>query len=203
MYALLRHKATHKVRTLLHKQRWSSTRQHIPFESFEVTIYAILDTRRKNGLQFSSKNCSSWISHLQKCGERVEKYRSLFCAIKTVVDIPPRLKTVGHVPRETSRNIFFFLKEENEKFESFVHTIQYQPSPILAGELEIPLKLTFKNHNFITHQKMKEFMTNLHSYDYDDKDNDGEIHFMIANEGLGSDKEEDIEVVKPKIKRKP
>ena len=50
MCALLRHKATHKVRTLLHKQRWSSTRQHIPFESFEVTIYAILDTRRKNGL---------------------------------------------------------------------------------------------------------------------------------------------------------
>ena len=56
----------HEVSTLLHKQRWSSTRQNIPFETFEVTIYATLDTRRKNGVQFSSKNRSSWISRLQK-----------------------------------------------------------------------------------------------------------------------------------------
>ena len=33
------------------------------------------------------------------------------CAIKAMVDIPPRLKTVGYVPRESSRHIFFFLKE--------------------------------------------------------------------------------------------
>ena len=33
--------------------------------------------------------------------------------IKAIVDIPPRLKTVGHVPREISRRIFFFLKEKN------------------------------------------------------------------------------------------
>ena len=55
---------------------------------------------------------------------------------------------------------------------------------------------------------MKDFMTNLYSYDYDakvetDEDDDAEIHFMIANEGLDGDKEEDSEVVKPKIKRKP
>ena len=54
MYVLLHHKTTHEVNTLLHKQRWSSTRQNIPFETFEVKIYATLDARRKNGLQFSS-----------------------------------------------------------------------------------------------------------------------------------------------------
>ena len=50
-------------------------------------------------------------------------------------------------------------------------------------------------------------MTNLYSYDYEaktetDEDNDVEIHFMIANEGLDGDKEEDSEVVKPKVTRK-
>ena len=125
-----------------------------------------------------------------------------------MVDIPPQLKTVGHLPREISRHIFSFLKEENRKIDSFVYSTQYQPSPIPAGGLEIPLKLTFKSPSFITHQKMKDFMTNLYSYDYEaktetDEDDDAEIHFMIANEGLDGDKEEDSEVVKPKVKRKP
>ena len=86
------------------------------------------------------------------------------CAIKAMVDKPPRLKTVGHVPREISRHIFLFLKEENGKVDGFVYSTQYQPSPIPAGGLEIPLKLTFKSPSFITHQKMKDFITNFYSY---------------------------------------
>ena len=58
MYALLRHKTTHEVSTFLHKQRWSSTKENIPFETFEVTTYATLDTRRRFDAQFSSKNRS-------------------------------------------------------------------------------------------------------------------------------------------------
>ena len=82
-----------------------------------------------------------------------------------------------------SRHILFFLKEENGKVDGFVYPAQYQASPIPIGVLEIPLKLTFKNLNFKTHQKMKDFMTNLYSYDYEAKaelneDDDAEIHFM-------------------------
>ena len=49
---------------------------------------------------------------------------------------------------------------------------------------------------------MKDFMTNLYSYDCEAKaqtgeDDDAEIHFIIAKGGL------DGEVVKPKVKRKP
>ena len=62
MYPLLRHKTAYEVSTLLRNQRWSSTIQNIPFETFEVTIDATLDTRRKNSIQFSSKN------RLQKLG---------------------------------------------------------------------------------------------------------------------------------------
>ena len=55
---------------------------------------------------------------------------------------------------------------------------------------------------------MKDFMTNQQSYDQEakaetDEEDDPEIHFMIANEGSDGDKEEDSEVVKPKVKRKP
>ena len=55
---------------------------------------------------------------------------------------------------------------------------------------------------------MKDFMTNLYLYDQEtnaetDELNDAEIHkFMIANEGLDGEKEEDSEQVKPKVKRK-
>ena len=77
-----------------------------------------------------------------------------------------------------------------------------------AGGLEIQLKLIFKSPNFITNQKMKDFMTNLYSHDYKakaetDEEDDAEIHFMIANEGLRGDKEKDSEMAKPKVKRKP
>ena len=63
--------------------------------------------------------------------------------------------------------------------------MQCQPSPIPAGGLEILLKLTFKSPNFLTRQKMKDFMTNLYSYNYEakaqtDENEDAEIHFMIA-----------------------
>ena len=56
MYALLRHKTTHEVRTLLPKQPWSSSRENIPFENFEVTFHATIDTKRKTGVQWSKKN---------------------------------------------------------------------------------------------------------------------------------------------------
>ena len=57
------------------------------------------------------------------------------------------------------------------------------------------------------HQKRKDFITNLYSYDYQtkaetDEDDDAEIHSMIANEGLDDDKE-GSEVGKPKVKSKP
>ena len=47
---------------------------------------------------------------------------------------------------------------------------------------------------------MKDFMTNLYSYDYEakaetDEDDDAEIHFIIGNEDFHGDKEEDSEVV--------
>ena len=54
-------------------------------------------------------------------------------AIKGLVGQPPQLKTVGLIPREISRHVFFFLKDENGRIEGTVHSTKYRPSPIPAG----------------------------------------------------------------------
>ena len=138
--------------------------------------------------------------------EESKKVDPYSCAIKALVGQPPQLKTVGHLPREISRHVFFFLKEENGRIEGTVHSKKYRPSPIPAGGLEIPLMLTFKSTRFVTHQKMKDFMTSLYSYEYEpqeinskDEEND-DINFIIEQD----EDEEDREVVlKPKKRKKP
>ena len=138
--------------------------------------------------------------------EESKKVDPYSCAIKALVGQPPQLKTVGHIPREISRHVFFFLKEENGRIEGTVHSTKYRPSPIPAGGLEIPLMLTFKSKRFVTHQKMKDFMTSLYSYEYEppeinskDEEND-DINSIIEQD----EDEEDSEVVlKPKKRKKP
>ena len=103
------------------------------------------------------------------------------CATKAMVGQPPLLKPVGHIPREISRHVFYFLKEE---IEVSLHSTQYRYSPIPAGGLEIPLMLTFKSARYITHEKMKEFVTSLYPYEFDpqeksDTDDEDEIDFII------------------------
>ena len=138
--------------------------------------------------------------------EESKKVDPYSCAIKALVGQPPQLKTVGHIPREISRHVFFFLKEENRRIEGTVYSTKYRPFPIPAGALEIPLMLTFKSTRFVTHQKMKDFMTSLYSYEYEpkeinskDEEND-DINFIIEQD----EDEEDSEVVlKPKKRKKP
>lgn len=118
------------------------------------------------------------------------------CAIKCMVGSPEMLKTVGHIPREISRHTYFFLKEEGGTIDGIVQSVQYRPSPIPAGGLEIPLLLTFKSRRYITHTKMKEFVTTLYSYEYtgtreqvESESSDDEINFFIT-ESTDSEGEE-------------
>lgn len=130
------------------------------------------------------------------------------CAIKASVD--KQVRTVGHIPREISRHVYFFLKEENGSIDGSVKSIQYKPSPIPAGGLEIPLTLTFKSLRYITHLKMKEFVSTLYLFEYDGKedsnesesDSDEEINVFIQ-ESSDESPESDSEVVRiPREKRK-
>jgi len=105
------------------------------------------------------------------------------CAVNAMVGNPEQLATVGHIPREISRHVYFFLKEEGGKVDGHVFSTQYRPSPIPAGGLEIPLLLNFRSPRYVTHQKMKEFLDKLYSWDFegseskedDDEEKDDEI----------------------------
>ena len=65
------------------------------------------------------------------------------CAVKSKEKYFDGWKTVGHVPREISRYIYFFIKKENGKITGNVKSLNYKPSPISSGGLEIYLQLTF------------------------------------------------------------
>ena len=124
------------------------------------------------------------------------------CSIKAMVGLPQQLKTVGHIPREISRHVYFFLKEENGQIDGTVHSVDYRPSPIPAGGLEIPLVLNFKSSSYVTHMKMKEFVTLLYSYEFIAKEteplsSDEEIDLLIQESS-----ESDSELVNPNKKKK-
>ena len=57
------------------------------------------------------------------------------CAVKTKEKYFDGWKTVGHVPREISRYIYFFIKKENGKITGNVKSLNYKPSPIPSGDL--------------------------------------------------------------------
>ena len=87
------------------------------------------------------------------------KIDSYCCTIKTMVS--GKLETVGHILREVSRDTYFYIKEEGGRIDCSDLSTRYRPSPIPSGELEILLKMTFRRPRYITHQKMKGFMTKL------------------------------------------
>ena len=45
--------------------------------------------------------------------------------VETSVD--QQIKTVGHIPREISRHVYFFLKEENGNIDGTVKSLEYRP----------------------------------------------------------------------------
>ena len=57
------------------------------------------------------------------------------CAVKAREKYFDGWKTVGHVPREISPYIYFFIKKENEKVTGNVKSLNYKLSPIPSGGL--------------------------------------------------------------------
>ena len=79
------------------------------------------------------------------------------CAIKIKNRFFDSLITVGHIPREISRHVHFFIKTEGGKVIGHVKSLTYRPSPIPSGGLEIPLQLTFTCDDKLTLDLMNGF----------------------------------------------
>ena len=67
-------------------------------------------------------------------------------------------ETVGHVPVEISRYTCFFIKKENGKINGNVKPLNYNPSPIPFGGLELPLEETFSYPVEWVRDKMKDLL---------------------------------------------
>ena len=79
------------------------------------------------------------------------------CAIKIKNRFFDSLITIGHIPREISRHLHFFIKTEDGKVICHVKSLTYSPSPIPQGGLEIPLQLTFTCDDKLTLDLMNGF----------------------------------------------
>ena len=81
----------------------------------------------------------------------------------------------------------FFYISEGGLVEGHVLSNVSRSSPIPAV-VEISVLLTFFTKRYITFQKMKQFVTNLYSYEY----NGSKAHDVKSNDGDDDDADEDI-----------
>ena len=64
------------------------------------------------------------------------------CSSRTSVN--QQIKTVGHISREISRHVYFFLKDEHGDIDGNVKSIDYRPSLIPAGGLRDSINFEFQ-----------------------------------------------------------
>ena len=110
-----------------------------------------------------------------------------------------------------SRHVYFFLKDEHGHISGTIKYIDYKPSTIPAGVLEIPLTLNFKFPHYITHTKMKKLMSTLYSFDYngnkederDESSSDEEINLLINESPEESQSDSEVVIQTWKKKKVP
>ena len=90
------------------------------------------------------------------------------CAIRVKNKYFSNLITAGHIPREISPHVHFFIKTEDGKVNGHVKSLTYRPSSIPSGGLEIPLKLTFSYGQRETLDIMNAFINSLYDWNYTD-----------------------------------
>ena len=88
------------------------------------------------------------------------------CALKGRHSYFVGWKTVGHIPREISRYVYYFIKEENEKVFGTLKSFKCKPSPIPFGGLEVPLSLRFSYKEKWVVDTMEEFIQSFYTFEY-------------------------------------
>ena len=125
----------------------------------------------------------------QKSSLEVDPYA---CVIKIKNRFFDSVITVGHIPREISRHVHFFIKTEDGKVIGHVNSLTYRPSPIPSGGLEILLQLTFTCDDKLTLDLMNGFVKSLYDWNYtrlvqdnndeddDEEESDSDTDFVIS-----------------------
>ena len=119
-----------------------------------------------------------------KSSKKIDPYA---CAIRAEEEYFKGWKTVGHIPREISRHVYFFYKIRGRFCQWDIISTKYRTSPIPAGGLEIPLLLTFSCSKAINFEKMKTFVQTLYDYKFtgtviEEENCDDEDEIIVINE---------------------
>ena len=75
-------------------------------------------------------------------------------------------EAVGHIPREISQYVYFFIKQEGGRVYEKLKSFEYKPSPIPSGDLEVPLLPKFEFQDKWVTDTMEEFVENFCSFDF-------------------------------------
>ena len=97
-----------------------------------------------------------------KLSKNVDPYT---CAIRAKNQFFTSQKTVGHIPREISRHVYYFVKTEFGFVNGSVIPTKYRPLPVPSDELEISLLLKFLCPEQKTFKKTKNFVDSLYDND--------------------------------------
>ena len=85
------------------------------------------------------------------------------CAIKIKNRFFDSLITVGHMPREISRHVHFFIKAEGGKVIGHIKSLTYRPS-FIPSRYEILLQLTYTCDDKLTPDLMNAFVKSLYDW---------------------------------------
>ena len=88
-----------------------------------------------------------------------------------------RYETVGHVPREISRYIYWFI-HHGGMIGGYVADLEKRRSPIPAGGTEIKLKLFFRHTSINKVEKLRGLLSR-YKYDLEDGRYDDGSRFII------------------------
>ena len=138
--------------------------------------------------KFKSGRKSYSRNGIKKSSLEVDPYA---CVIKIKNRFFDSLITVGHIPREISRHVHFFIKTEGGKVIGHVKSLTYRPSPIPLGGLEILLQPTFTCDDKLTLDLMNGIVKSLCDWKYtglvqdnndeddDEEESDSDADFVI------------------------
>ena len=117
---------------------------------------------------------TSWSN--AKVGDEVKvevesKFKSIVhdsysCMIKAKRKYLTRCKTVGHIPCEISRYVYYFIKQDGGKVYGKLKLLECKPSPIPSGGLEVPLLLKFESQGKWVKVTMERFVENFYSFSF-------------------------------------
>ena len=106
---------------------------------------------------------------INKLSKNVDPYA---CAIREKNHFFKSWKTVGHIPKEICRHVYYVIKTEGGFVNGSIISTKYRPLPILCGGLEIPLLLKLSCPEQKRFEKKKNFVDSIYDYVYSGVNNE-------------------------------